>query len=166
MSLTTDKRYADRRGVIAAVYCVLAVFCFGMSAGQASEQPDPIVFYANLSADEQSTTTISPGSGRADFLLERATQRFSWQVTYQDLTSSATGAAVHGPQRPGTNAGVQFDLAPEAGLSSLPLQGAVVLTDAQIEYLLSGRMYVNIRTTRYPAGELRGQIERQPPQRR
>jgi hypothetical protein len=38
-----------------------------------------------------------------------------------------------------------------------------VLTDAQLEYLLAGRMYVNVRSRRYPAGELRGQIQRVPP---
>jgi hypothetical protein len=39
----------------------------------------------------------------------------------------------------------------------------VVLTDAQVEYLVTGRFYVNIHTVKYPAGELRGQINRVPP---
>ena len=88
--------------------------------------------------------------------------RMSWKVTFRDLTSTVTGAHVHGPQRPGTNAGIQFDLAAN-GLNNQPLEGAVVLNDAQLEYLLSGRMYVNVHSTKYPAGELRGQIQRMPP---
>ena len=163
MTQSVQRKGNDTR--LAALCCLtIASLVLVASLASARELPDPIVFYADLTADEQSTTTISPGVGRADFFLERATQRFSWQVTFRDLTTRAVGAAVHGPQRPGTNAGVQFELASERALSSLPLQGSVVLTDAQIEYLLSGRMYVNVRTTRYPAGELRGQIERQPPQ--
>ena len=164
MSLTKP-RQSTGSCPASAPLCLLMIMTLVMfvSSGSANELPDPIVFYADLSADEQSSTTISPGSGRVDFFLERATQRFSWVVRFQDLTTRPIGAAVHGPQRPGTNAGVQFALAPESGLSNLPLQGSVVLTDAQIEYLLSGRMYVNIRTLRYPEGELRGQIERQPP---
>lgn len=134
-----------------------------VGAAARAELPDPIRFYAIMTAEEQSTTTVSSGVGRADFFLERATQRFSWSVTFEGLTSRVVGAAVHGPQRPGTNAGVLFELAPQASLGALPLQGAVVLTDAQIEYLLSGRMYVNVRSARYPEGELRGQIERMPP---
>jgi hypothetical protein len=125
----------------------------------------PIAFFAMLSPEEESVTTVSPGSGRAEFSLDRDTLRLSWRVAYRDLTSPATGVAVHGPQRPGTNAGVQIDLAP-AGTKppvAAPLRGSTVLTEAQLEYLLSGRMYVNVRTTQYPAGELRGQIERQPP---
>lgn len=125
-------------------------------------QGPPIGFIAVMTADEQSATTESPGIGRAEFLLDRATTTLSWKVTFKDTTSEVTGAHIHGPQRPGTNAGIQFDLGTK-GLKNQPLEGSAVLTDAQLEYLLSGRMYVNIHTSKYPAGELRGQIERVPP---
>lgn len=123
----------------------------------------PVGFFAVLSADEQAATTNSNGVGRADFLVDRDTVRISWKVTYSGLTSQATAAHIHGPQRPGTNAGVQVDLAPK-GMTS-PLEGSAILTDAQLEYLLAGRMYVNVHSTKYPAGELRGQIQRVPPPR-
>ena len=149
----------------------IAVLTLGLgfgpfAVGHAAEPtPDaamgPVKFFANLSADEQSTTTLSPGTGRADFAVDRATQRISWKVTYNKLTSAATGAHIHGPQRPGTNAGVQVDLAPNG--MNVPLEGSAILTDAQLEYLLEGRMYVNIHSVRYPAGELRGQIQRLAP---
>jgi hypothetical protein len=121
----------------------------------------PVKFYADLSAAEQAATTISDGVGRADFTLDRATVTLSWTVTYKDLTSQAIAAHIHGPQRVGTNAGVQVDLAPNG--MSVPLKGSVILTDAQLEYLLAGRMYVNVHTTKNPTGELRGQIQRVPP---
>ncbi len=127
----------------------------------AADLGPPVRFHADLSAEEQSTTTVSNGRGRAEFSLERATLRLSWRVTYAGLTSAAVGAGIHGPQRPGTNAGVQFDVGGR-GLAS-PLEGSAVLTDAQLQYLLAGRMYVNIRSRRYPEGELRGQIQRTPP---
>jgi hypothetical protein len=92
--------------------------------------------------------------------LDRATLRFSWRVSFTGLTSAAIGAAVHGPQRPGTNAGVQVDMGGKRPAATL--QGSAVLTDAQLQYLLAGRMYVNIRSQKYPAGELRGQIQRLP----
>ena len=128
----------------------------GLAAG-----PGPVLFFAVLSADEQSATTESPGTGRADFSLDRGSLRLRWKVSFGRLTSSAIGAHIHGPQRPGTNAGVQVDLGQKPLRS--PLQGAAILTDAQLQYLLAGRMYVNIQTSRYPAGELRGQIQRGPP---
>jgi hypothetical protein len=136
------------------------VMCTLLVAAPA-QAADPIAYFAVLSADEQSTTTESPGTGRANFSLDRDTLRLSWRITFSDLTSPPTGAHIHGPQRPGANAGVQVDLAPKGVLKS-PIEGSAVLTDGQVEYLVAGRMYVNIHTQKYPEGELRGQIQRVP----
>lgn len=122
----------------------------------------PIKFKATLSADEQSAPTESPGSGVVDFVLERSTQELSWTLVFDNLTSQVTGAHIHGPQTPGGNAGVLIDLAPEGPKS--PAQGSLVLNDGLLEYLLTGRMYVNVHSTKYPVGELRGQIMRLRPE--
>ena len=126
-----------------------------------AEDGPPIHFYADLSADEQSAVTNSPALGRADFVLERATLRFSWVVTFHDLTSAPTAAGLHGPQTPGGNAGLLIDIA-KSGLGS-PITGSEIITDGQLDYLLTGKMYVNIRTAQYDLGELRGQIMRMRP---
>jgi hypothetical protein len=121
----------------------------------------PISFYADLSADEQSAITESPGAGRVEFTLDRPTLRLSWKLTYNVLTTPATGVHIHGPQTPGGNAGVLVDLGGN-GLKS-PIAGSAILDGGQLEYLLTGRMYVNLHTTKYPEGELRGQVMRQRP---
>ncbi len=118
----------------------------------------PIKFYADLSPETQSATTISSGKGRAEFILERETLKFSWKVTFSGLTSAVSESAIHGPQRLGANAGIQFVLAPKGANS--PLVGSTVLSETHLQYLLSDRMYVNIHTVKYPDGELRGQIRR------
>ncbi len=123
------------------------------------EDTRPIRFTADLSADEESAPTESPGKGRVDFVLERATLKFSWTLTYEGLTSPITEVWIHGPQRPGTNAGKLINLG-QGGLKS-PVQGSVVLNEGQLEYLLAGRFYVNLFTTKYKdGGELRGQVAR------
>ncbi len=144
-----------------AQWCCAAALLLAPVLSAAVDTGPPVRFYANLTPDEQSSTTLSSGVGRADFTLQRADLRLSWRVTFSRLTSAAIGAALHGPQRPGTNAGVQVDLGGKRPAAAL--QGSAVLTDAQLQYLLAGRMYVNIRTQKYPAGELRGQIQRLPP---
>jgi hypothetical protein len=121
----------------------------------------PIAFYADLSADEESAETYSPGAGRFDVTLDRKALKFSWKVTYANLTSPLTSAAIHGPQTPGGEAAPIIDLAPK-GLRS-PMEGSVILTEGQLEYLLTGRMYVNLHTVKYPRGELRGHLSRQRP---
>jgi len=148
--------------MFAAILTAVSFFVPAHAQDYSGTEGPPINFLAILSSEEQSAPTESPGSGRAEFILDRPTQRLEWAITYAGLTSSATGAHIHGPQTPGGNAGVLFDLA-AGGLSS-PLKGSVILNDGALEYLLTGRMYVNIHTTKYPPGELRGQIMRQRPQ--
>ena len=128
----------------------------------AGTEGPPIKFHTALSADEQSAPTTSSGSGVAEFVLDRPTQRLDWIITFDNLTSDAVAAHIHGPQTPGGNAGVIFDLAPNGTES--PLVGSVVLNDGELEYLLTGRLYVNVHTVNYPAGELRGQIMRVRPE--
>ena len=107
-------------GLWVAVMGLLAVFALHpvrASAQIAAPAPanlhlGPVRFYADLSAGEQTATVTSAGSGRAEFSLDRQTLTFSWRVNVDKLTSRALGVSVNGPQRPGTNAGVQIDLAP------------------------------------------------------
>ncbi len=121
----------------------------------------PIVFIADLSAEEESAVTDSPGVGHLECVLERATLKFSWKLTYRNLSTPVIGAGFHGPQTPGGEAGVLIDI-PASDLKS-PIQGSATLTEGQLEYLLVGRMYVQIRTSKFPVGEIRGQLQRQRP---
>ncbi len=121
----------------------------------------PISFYADMSADEQSAVTESPGLGRADLVLERSTLELSWKITYSDATSPATEVHIHGPQTPGGEAGIIIDLAPE-GMTN-PVEGAAILTEGTMIYLVQDRLYINLHTTKYPAGELRGHIRKARP---
>ena len=126
--------------------------------------PDPsmsgpsLKFRINLSPDEESHVVKSPAKGVGELTLDRETMRLSWVITYENMTSNSIAAHVHGPQTPGGNAGVLFPLAPGAVTS--PIKGSVVLNEGQLEYILTGRAYVNIHTERYPDGELRAPIMR------
>ena len=125
---------------------------------QEVDETAPIKFGTDMSADDETTTTESPGKGRADFVLERETLKFSWVITYSGVTSPVTAVRIHGPQLVGTNAGILIDVG--AKIVSSPLRGSAILNDGLLQFLLSGRMYVNVFTTKYKDGELRGQIKR------
>lgn len=131
-----------------------------------SPKPDdtsgpPIIFYAELSPDEESAVTESPGRGRVDFVLERASLKLSWTVDYKNLTTPATGLRIHGPGTPGGEAGILIDLAPKG--MKLPIEGSAVLNEGLLAYLVQDRMYVNLVTTKYPNGELRAPIKKARP---
>ncbi len=138
----------------------------GNACGFFSPNPDDtsgptVVFFADLSADEESAVTESPGSGRVDFQLDRATLKLSWTLTFKNLTSPPTGVHIHGPQTPGGEAGILIDLAP-GGVKS-GVVGSSVLNDGLLAYLVQDRMYVNLHTTKYPLGELRSPIKKARP---
>lgn len=140
----------------------LALCAAGVLAAEAAAAAeDDIVYAATLTADDQSTPTESPGKGYAELRLERATLRITWKVTYQGLTSRITAAGLYGPENVGATAGQVVNLGAK-GLGS-PIQGSQVLDDGVLQYLVTGRVYVNLHTTRYPDGELRGQLRRQRP---
>jgi hypothetical protein len=131
----------------------------GLTITRVEAAEDDIIFAGRLSADDQSTPTESPGQGYAEVRLERATLKITWKITYQGLTSKPIAAGLFGPENVGANAG-QFVNLGTKGLAS-PIQGSQVLSDGEFQYLITGRVYVNIHTTRYKDGELRGQLRRQ-----
>lgn len=137
-----------------------------LSCAYFSTDPDdrsgpPIEFYADLSDDAQSAPTDSPGVGRAEFVLERDTLRLSWRVTYQNLTTAAVGLHVHGPKAPAVDASILFDMAPES-LSS-PINGERILSLGEATNLIQHLLYLNLHTSKYPEGELRGPIRKARP---
>lgn len=125
----------------------------------ASAADDDIIFRAVISDEDQSIPTESMGKGMAEVRLERATLKLSWKVTFQDLTSPPTIAGLYGPENVGGNAGQVVDLAPNGVIKS-PLEGSAILSDGVFQYLITGRVYANIHTTKYKDGELRGQLRR------
>jgi hypothetical protein len=139
-------------------FAIMAAGGFQAAAAERTAETGIIEFCANLSPDEQSAPTYSNGVGRADFVLQRSDLKFSWKITFSGLTSRPLEANLHAPQRIGSNTGVQFALAKPPVKS--PINGSLVLTGGQVEYLLTGRMYVNITTEKYKDGELRAQIQR------
>ena len=93
-------------------------------------------------------------AGRFTAKLTGTTLR--WTLTFSHLNGRPTVAGLNRGLR-GTN-GVAFKTLCRNCFS--PSHGALTLTASQREAMLRGRTYVNIRTTRNPAGEIRGQINR------
>lgn len=146
---------------LAVVALLLATAAPAADAPPAPE--DPIRFCAALSDAEESVPTYSDGRGRGVFTLSRADLTFTWDVAFRGLSGPVVAANAHGPQRPGANASALFPLAtgaaPASPLTS-PLKGSIVLSEGQLKYLLNARIYVNLTTAKYPAGEIRGQVQR------
>jgi hypothetical protein len=115
-------------------------------------------FAAVLSGDQEVPPVQTPASGMATLELDQNSM-LSFEITYQGLVGTETAAHIHGPAPQGVNAGVQFPLP-----AGNPKIGSVGPLSAQQEAdLLAGLYYINIHTSEFPGGEIRGQIEQAVP---
>lgn len=112
----------------------------------------------------------STGSfGSANLVFDDITNILSWVINFDLSTGPATAAHFHGPTNigdaagPGINSQVRISIPDIAGSSigsvigSFDLDGLVNPANNSAK-LLSGLWYINIHTTTFPSGELRGQV--------
>jgi uncharacterized protein (DUF1800 family) len=113
------------------------------------------LFVATLLAEGGASTTAS---GTASLVLSADERSVRLGVSFSGLTSSEIAAHVHGPADPGATAPPVFSL-PLGTFTHvswvLEPTGGLSVAD-QVAALRSGRMYVNVHTSRYPDGEIRG----------
>ncbi len=96
------------------------------------------------------------GTGTASITLDTGTNLLSWNISWSGLSGALLFAHFHGPALPNQNAGVQV---PIVGNPSI---GNAVLLAGQVADLLAGLWYVNIHSTNFTAGEIRGQVIPEP----
>lgn len=125
---------------------------------------------------------LTDGEGSLQLGLDERNQILSYTLTYSDLTTPVTQSHIHFGQRH-VAGGIFVFLCSNlgngpAGTPACPANGgtvsgtitaASVLSvasqnvtagdfDAVVQIITSGSAYVNVHTTKFPAGEIRGQI--------
>lgn len=115
------------------------------------------IYSFGMDASQQVPPNESPGAGSCTVILEESSGEVTVNCTYEALTSTVTVVFIHGLAPPGTNAGVIMSLTPSGGISGT-ITGSGVLTPTQVQGMLDGLTYVNLRTASFPGGEIRGQI--------
>jgi hypothetical protein len=89
-------------------------------------------------------------------------------VTFSGLSGTVELAHIHGPAMPGQEASALYDLGSFTTLGGMSgtIRGTVMLSDSvgipiatQLQQLNDGLWYVNIHTSTFGGGEIRGQIK-------
>lgn len=102
---------------------------------------------------QETPPTGSTATGTGTATLDTTTNEFSWNIQFSGLSSAQTAAHFHGPADPCGSAGVQIALP----LGS-PISGSMTLSAQQAADVLAGLWYVNIHSTNFPGGEIRGRV--------
>ena len=128
----------------------------GVLATAAPTYAQPIAYSAHLTAANEIPPAFSKGIGEGTFTFDPATKVMTWTITYSGLTGPVAAARLEPSM-------ISSSFPDEVSFTALasPIKGQATLTDAQIQDLLAGRLYVNVHTDQYPEGEIRGQIVKQ-----
>jgi hypothetical protein len=109
---------------------------------------------ADLKASNEVPPNESKGTGSVTATFDSDSNKLTWKGTVSGLIGTVTAAHFHAAEA-GRNGAVAV---PIIGADNGSFEGSATLTDTQAEDLMAGRWYVNIHTTTYKAGEIRGQV--------
>lgn len=116
---------------------------------------DVVNFKATLSGQNEVPANSSTASGTSTLTYNKNTKMFSIVTTYNGLAPIM--GHIHKAEK-GVNGPVIFPFT-DVSMSPIKLEGS--LTDAQYDALMKDSMYVNLHTTAFPGGEIRGQLMKQ-----
>ena len=111
----------------------------------------------NLNSAQETPPNSSPATGSGTLTLN-ADGTLSYNITYAGLTGDWTASHIHGPGAVGVPAGVIF---PRNNIPTTTRSGTLsgvtpALNSTQLGYLQNQLLYVNIHSTVFGGGEIRG----------
>lgn len=116
-----------------------------------------IVYNFQLDGLQEVPPNASPGFGNASVTLDTTANTLNWNISWGGLIGSTTAMHFHGDAPAGVNAGVIVNIGAISGIVS-PSIGGTGITDLQEASIMAGLWYVNIHSTVFPGGEIRGQV--------
>ena len=165
--------------LIGVIFSVLVLF----SAAKA----DQLVFTTTLTGSQEVPPTGSPGIGSALVTLDTVTNLLTVNVSFAGLGSPTVASHIHCCAAPGVNAMVATTVPTFPGFPLGVTTGTYLMTfdltlastynpafitahggtvagaqAAFIAGLTSGQTYLNIHTSMFPGGEIRGQLQAVP----
>ncbi len=166
-------------GIAAALVAVLATVAALAASSALSRGGSTLDFDANLKGFSEVAPISTTGRGELDVDVNRETRVMTYELTYSRLEADATGAHIHFGQKR-VNGGVIAFLCGGGGKPACPARSGTVTGtirpadiigpaeqgiepgafDEVVRAMRADRTYANVHSTRFPNGEIRGQIYR------
>lgn len=117
-------------------------------------------FSVYLSARQEVPANNSFGNGTCMVTLNQNETQVTVTCNYRNLTSNVVGAHIHDNGIVGVNGPIRFNFNFTGGTTGTIGPLTFAATPAQIADLRTNRWYINIHTTNFTGGEIRGQVKR------
>ena len=143
---------------ILSVFVASAVLLFAQSSSASTVDLVANMDCAQASAGAGTCSAGGTGTGLALLAYDDVSNLLSWNITWSGLSGTASNLFMQGPALPNQNGGVRVAV----GIVSNPAIGSAILSEALEAELLSGLWYVNLYTSNFGGGEIRGQINAVP----
>ena len=125
----------------------------GEIRGQLVRDDSAVVFTAVLNGNQEVPPVPTMGAGTAFLSIDTVANTLSYNITHAMLSSPETAAHIHGFAPPGVSTGIKHNL--PAGFHKVGVWNYVQADEAGI---LAGQTYINIHSSNFGGGEIRGQV--------
>jgi uncharacterized repeat protein (TIGR01451 family) len=120
----------------------------------------PAVFTATLNSAQETPPNNSTATGTATLMLSPDEQTARVSLNFTGLSSAETAAHIHGPAAPGVVGNILFPL-PNGNFTDFLISPS----PTDVQNLKNGQLYINVHSSNFLNGEIRGQFETLPPTR-
>ena len=114
-------------------------------------------FFAYLSSAQEVPTNASTATGYARIVLNESALTINYTVVFNGLSGNQTGGHIHAPAAIGANTGVAIGF-PVVGGTSGTITGTIAINATQIAQIRAHQGYVNVHSSAFTGGEIRGQL--------
>jgi hypothetical protein len=143
-----------RRKFFLTLTIILSAMMFSITA--AAQQK----FSVSLNGRQEVPANNSSGNGNCMITLNATETQLTVTCNYRSLTSNVVGAHIHDNGPVGVNGPIAFDFSFTGGTNGAIGPLTFDTTPAQVADLRANRLYVNMHTSNFPGGEIRGQVKR------
>lgn len=114
-------------------------------------------FYAYLTSAQEVPPNASTATGYARIAINESALTINYTIVFNGLQGNQTGAHIHAPAAIGANVGVAIGF-PNIGGTSGTISGTTSITATQISQIRAHLGYVNVHSSAFTGGEIRGQL--------
>ena len=143
-----------QRKIFLTLTIILSAMMFSITA--AAQQK----FSVYLSGRQVVPANNSPARGTCMVTLNQTQTQVSVECRYQNLSSNVTGAHIHDNGPVGVNGPIRFDFSFTGNTTGTIGPLTFSTTPAQVADMRSNKWYVDVHTSNFPNGEIRGQVKR------